>query len=373
MNHFIISTAIQLGGGITVAIIMMRIIFKKSVFWQISSIWVATVLFSTVNNSCRIQFESYPQAIALPVGILAVGIGIYMASRYVKAPLNSIVHDLTKLSEGDTNTVVAEQFSNRNDEIGEIANAVKHLSSNLNEMLTKIQSYVNEVSKISGDFNEVMSAITNNSNAQSSSIEEISASMEEIAATIQQNIDNCQHSEKISVKSYLAIQEGNKSSLQSILAMGEVADKVKLINDIAFQTNILALNAAVEASHAGDAGKGFAVVAQEVRKLAESSKKAAREVENVSNKVLAISKNSGAQLQLFTDEASMATDFIKNISASESEQNESVQQINISILELNKIIQNNTSQVDFINQKADYLAVSVSKLNDAISVFKLKG
>jgi methyl-accepting chemotaxis protein len=373
MKGFLIGTFIMIGVGIPIAIIVMKLLFKKSVFYQISAIWIITVILANINNSARVHFEStYPQAIALPLGIIVVGFGIYFASRYVKNPLNNIVKDLTKLSNGDINMEVSEQFSNRNDEIGEIANAIRNLSVNLNEMLAQIQSYAREVSNISQDFNQVIDAISNNSSAQSSSIEEISATMEEIAAAIQQNLENCQQSEQISVKSYNTIQEGNKSALQSIQAMGEVAGKVKLINDIAFQTNILALNAAVEASHAGDAGKGFAVVAQEVRKLAESSKKAALEVENVSNKVLAMSKNSGMQLQLFADEAGLATDFIKNISASGVEQNASVQQINISIQELNKMIQNNSSQVDLINEKVGKLAESSLKLNNAISVFKLK-
>lgn len=372
MNGFIISTLIMLGVGIPVAIVLMRLIFKKSVFWQISAIWVITVLVANINNSARVHFEgSYPQAIALPLGILAVGIGIYMASRYVKQPLNDIVDDLTRLSDGNTKIEVTEQFLDRKDEIGSIAHAIKGLSINLNKIIEQINNYSHDISQYSSDLSRIMVGISENSSVQSSSIEEISSTMEEIAATIQQNLDNCRQSEEISIKSYKAIQEGNKAALHSIDAMGEVAGKVKLINDIAFQTNILALNAAVEASHAGDAGKGFAVVAQEVRKLAESSNKAAREVEEVSNKVLTLSKNSGTQLQLFAEEAGMANDFIKSISAAGIQQNASVQQINLAIQELNRMIQQNSSQVEVINSITFALSSSSSKLKESISVFKL--
>jgi methyl-accepting chemotaxis protein len=372
MNGFFISVFIMLGVGIPVAIILMRLLFKKSVFWQISTIWIVTVLFSSINNSARIQFESYPQALALPIGIIVVGIGIYMASRYVKDPLNNIVKDLSKLSEGNTNIEVAGKFSERKDEIGMIANAVKNLSFNLNDMLKQVQNYSKEIAKTSQDLNEIMFSISNNSAAQSSSIEQVSATMEQIASTIQQNLENCQQSEEMSEKSHKAIKEGSLAAIKSIEAMGEVVDKVKLINDIAFQTNILALNAAVEASHAGEAGKGFAVVAKEVRKLAESSNKAAREIEEVSDKVLALSKNSGEKLQAFASEAEHTSDFVKNISAAGMEQNSSVQQINYAIQELNKMIQDNSSQVERINQKAKALAVTTSSLNKSVSHFKLK-
>jgi methyl-accepting chemotaxis protein len=371
MNGFWISTAILLGVAIPVAIVLMKIIFKKSVFFQISSIWVATVLFTSINNSARIQFESYPQALALPIGIAVIGFGIYMASKYVKKPLNDIVDDLTRLSEGNTRLAIQDQMLNRKDEIGSIANAIKELSVSLNKIIEQINKYSHDISRYSGELSKIMISIGQNSTIQSSSIEEISSTMEEIASTIQQNLDNCKQSEEISIKSYQAIQEGNKAARESIAAMNEVAGKVKLINDIAFQTNILALNAAVEASHAGDAGRGFAVVAQEVRKLAESSNKAAREVEEVSNKVLLLSKNSGNQLELFAEEAGMATDFIKNISAAGYEQNTSVQQINIAIQALNKMIQNNSSQVEIISDISNSLSLSTSKLKESVALFKL--
>ena len=205
-----------------------------------------------------------------------------------------------------------------------------------------------------------------------SSIEEISATMEEIAAAIQQNTENSQRTEDISSKTIQAIEEGNRSTLLSIDAMAEVAEKVKMINDIAFQTNILALNAAVEASRAGEAGKGFAVVASEVRKLAESSNKAAQEVETVSNKVLSMSKNSGTHLHEIVQEANLTADLIKEISSASVEQNSSVQQINHAIQSLNRMVQSNSAEMDKISDKAGELTSSSDRLINSISSFKTK-
>jgi methyl-accepting chemotaxis protein len=308
--------------------------------------------------------------LALPIGIIVVGVGIYLASRLVKKPLNDIVEDLTRLSEGDTDIRIAEQFTNRKDEVGHIAHAIGSLSTGLNEMIVQIQHNSREIAEISRDLSEIMASITNNSTSQASSIEEISSTMDEFASTIMQNSDHCRKSENIINESNAAIKEGTIATSRAIEAMGEVTVKVKTINDIAFQTNILALNAAIEASRAGEAGKGFAVVALEVRKLAESSKKAASEVEEASGKVLQMSKSSGSEMSRFINEAENTGQIIREISSAGVQQNSRVQQINMAIQELNQMIQNNSSQVEMINQKAEALSVSSSNLFQSISKYK---
>ena len=373
MNPFLKSTLILLGAGILVAIILMRILFKNSVFKQISIIWVITVLFTSINNSARIQFDEYSQVIALPIGILVVGFGIYLSSRLVKQPLNDIIRDLTKLTKGDIDVEIADKFSDRSDEVGIIAKSINSLSLSINSLIGDIRSNSTELNRISDELNHIMHSLINNTSSQSSSIEEISATMEEIAATIQQNADNSKRTQDIATKTIDAIKVGNKSTMLSIEAMNEVADKVKLINDIAFQTNILALNAAVEASRAGDAGRGFAVVASEVRKLAESSNKAAREVEEVSTRVLTMSKNSGNQMHEIVNEASLTAELINEISEASVEQNSSVQQINQAIQNLNRMVQSNSSEMDKINHKAEELGYSAQKLSSSISNYKLRG
>ncbi len=370
MNPFLKSVIILLVVGIPLAVVLMRILFKNSIFKQISTIWVITILFTSVNNSARIEFDAYPQAIALPVGITVVGLGVYLASRLVKEPLNEMVRDLLKLTKGNVDIKITGKYSNRKDEVGVMANSINSLAVNLSKVISDVRENSGEMNRISYELNEIMQSLINNTSSQSSSIEEISATMEEIAAAIEQNSENSQRTESISVKTIKAIKDGNRSTLLSIEAMGEVAEKVKMINDIAFQTNILALNAAVEASRAGDAGKGFAVVASEVRKLAESSNKVAREVEGVSSKVLSMSKNSGTQLHEIVQDANLTADLIKEIASASIEQNSSVQQINYAIQALNNVVQSNSAEMDKISYKANELNKSSDKLSDTISWFK---
>ncbi|MEN8122132.1 MAG: HAMP domain-containing methyl-accepting chemotaxis protein [Bacteroidota bacterium] len=361
-----------LGVGIPVAFILMRILFKKSVFASISTIWVATLLFTSVNTQIRIQSDLYPQSIALPLGILIIAIGIYMAAKLVKKPLNEMVDDLSKLSNGNVDIKITDRYTNRKDEIGVLANSINNLAMNFNKMISEIQVNSIDLIRTSNELNSILNKLSQNSSSQASSIEEISASMEEITSNISLNAQNSKKTEQISGKTIDAIKVGNQSVQLSNDAMKEVAEKIKVINDVAFQTNILALNAAVEASHAGEAGKGFAVVASEIKKLAEKSDTVAKEVENVSNKVIGITESTDNNFNEIIKETTGISELIKKVSVASMEQDNNVQQINLSIQELNKMLQNNASAVDEINSKTDFLDNNAKKLNELISYFTLK-
>ena len=239
-------------------------------------------------------------------------------------------------------------------------------------MISEIQKNTINLIKTSNELNNILNKLAENSTNQAASIEEISSTMEEIAANISLNSQNSQKTEQISYKTVEAIKEGNKSTSLSNEAMKDVAEKIKVINDIAFQTNILALNAAVEAAHAGEAGKGFAVVATEVKKLAEKSNIAAKEVEEVSNKVISITENTDDNFNEIIQESNSITRLIKEVSAAGIEQDTNVQQINLSIQELNKMLQDNAGAVEDISSKTEFLDNSAQKLNELISYFTLK-
>jgi len=196
--------------------------------------------------------------------------------------------------------------------------------------------------------------------------------MEEIASIVSSNTDSSHKTNTSTLKTIEAIKEGSESTEQSIEAMKEVTEKVKIINEIAFQTNILALNAAVEASHAGEAGKGFAVVANEVKKLAQRSNEAAQEIEAVTSKVYQISEIAGSKLLNIIDETNQTSVLMKEIAAASVDQNTNIQQINDSIQVLNKMLQNNTSESEKINAKAAFVSYSAKKLNEQVEFFKLR-
>jgi len=356
---------------IPIAVILMRILFKESVFKQISIIWIITILFDSVNTQARIHFDAYSQAIAMPIGIFIIGGSIYLASKLVKQPLNDMVDNLSELSKGKIVNKITKKYSTRKDEIGKLANSINTLSGSLSQMINDIQLNSINLVKTSTELNNIMNKMSENFSSQAASIEEVSATMEEITSAIEQTAENSKKTENISSKTVKLLNEGSKSNKNSVTAMKQVTEKVKMINDIAFQTNILALNAAVEAAHAGEAGKGFAVVAGEVKKLAEQSNKAATEIEAVAENVLKISEISGINFSNIVEDANLSTNLIKEVASATAEQNNSVQQINLSIQNLNEIIQKNSQEIEKINEKSNEINEYSNKLDKLASYFTL--
>lgn len=193
--------------------------------------------------------------------------------------------------------------------------------------------------------------------------------MEEMTANIQQNTENAQRTDRISHKVSQGVKEVGLASKESLVSIKNIAEKISIINDIAFQTNILALNAAVEAARAGEHGRGFAVVAAEVRKLAERSKLAADEIVLLASKSVAVTEGSAKLLETLIPEIGETARLVQEITSASLEQSSGANQVNNAIQQLNQVVQQNAGTSQQMAISSEELKSFADGLKETIRYF----
>jgi methyl-accepting chemotaxis protein len=298
--------------------------------------------------------------------VVSIIIALKIASDVV-VPLKKVMYGLEKIGDGDLNTRVDIDSQ---DEIGRIAEIVNMMSKKLRDIVAKINLGTEYIYTSSSQMSKTAQMMSDNAGHQASSTEEVSSSIEEITASISQNNDNARETEKIALKTLSGIRKGSEASSLSMTAMKEIADKISIIDEIAFQTNILALNAAVEAARAGEQGKGFAVVASEIRKLAEKSKNSANDIiAGAQESVNATAKSTQLINNILPDINECVT-LIERVESSAGSQKSTVQMIDISVKQLNEAIQGNASASEELAGGAQELNSEAENFKNSTSVFK---
>ncbi|MCW3806408.1 methyl-accepting chemotaxis protein [Plebeiibacterium marinum] len=328
-------------------------------------------------NSASLQemdasFRWFNNFVIIMVLVLATvaGFSAYILYTSIVKPLNKGVTFAQTIGQGDLS---AELEIDQDDEIGLLADALNNMASNLKGIVVSIKENANDLVASGRNVKDSSMQLSKGSADQAASAEEVSTSIEEMVANIDQNTENAVETEKITVETAKDVNVADKLSSEAADAMKSVAEKITIIGDIAFQTNILALNAAVEAARAGEHGRGFSVVAAEVRKLAERSKVAADEIHNLVNGGLKVSQEAGEKSRLLVPDIEKTTQLIKEISAASLEQKTGAEQINMAMQNLNLITQENASSSDELTQSAEQLAVLADRLKEAVSFFSIDG
>ena len=323
--------------------------------------------FDTWNE--YLEKVKYSTIITVTLGIVLLIIVLLLVLKNVIISIQKGVDFAGKVADGDLTAILD---INQQDEIGMLGSSLNRMVLKLQEIVEGVNTGVRNIASASQQMNSGSQQLSQGASEQASSVEEVSSSMEEMVSNIQQNADNAKETEKISNESLKGITEVTKMAKESLESIRKISDKIGIINDIAFQTNILALNAAVEAARAGEHGKGFAVVAAEVRKLAERSKTAAEEIVDITKMSVKLTENSSELMEKVVPDIAKTTNLVQEITGASMEQKSGSDQINNAIQQLNQVTQQNAASSEELATSSEELSSQAETLKEQISYFKIE-
>jgi methyl-accepting chemotaxis protein len=301
----------------------------------------------------------------------------------LKTYIDEISDVLGAMSEGNLDIGITSDYKG---DFVELKTSINSIIASLNDILSEINTASEQVASGTKQVSDGSQEISQGATEQASSIEELTASVTNIAEQTKQNAANANKANELANEAKNGAAEGNEQMKGMQAAMSEINESsaniskiIKVIDDIAFQTNILALNAAVEAARAGVHGKGFAVVAEEVRNLAARSANAAKEttalIEGSIKKTEAgtkIADETAAALEGIVASVEKAVELVGEIAAASNEQATAIAQVNKGIEQMSQVVQTNSATSEQAAAAAEELSSQAELLKSMVGKFNLK-
>ncbi|WP_312375509.1 methyl-accepting chemotaxis protein [Stutzerimonas nitrititolerans] len=336
---------------------------------------VQSDLMTESNKSATEAFES-ARLMMLISGGVAVLIAILLGYLITRSLLRQLGGEpgyaadvVTRVAAGDLTVEVATKAGDTTSMLA----AIKAMTEKLSQIISEVRSNADGLSSASEEISATAQSMSQAASEQAASVEETSASMEQMSASIAQNTENAKVTDGMAGKASREANEGGQAVKETVRAMKTIAEKIGIVDDIAYQTNLLALNAAIEAARAGEHGKGFAVVAAEVRKLAERSQVAAQEIGEVAKTSVSLAERAGSLLDEMVPSIAKTSDLVQEIAAASDEQTSGVGQISTAMNQLSEITQQSASSSEELAATAEEMSSQAEQLQQLMDYFSVAG
>ena len=289
---------------------------------------------------------------------------------WVSKPLSTAMALARRVAEGDLTGVGTRASKVSRDEVGQLQSSLDQMASRLVDITGQVRNAAQALTSAAVQVSATAQSMSSGTSQQAASVQETSSNLEEMTASITANAENSTQMEQIAVKGADDAEKAGQAVMETVGQMKKIAETITIVQEIAYQTNLLSLNAAIEAARAGEHGRGFAVVASEVRRLAERSQTAAKDVSALAATSVHVAERSGQLLSELVPSIRKTAELVQEVTATSSEQASGVNEINKAMAQVDQATQRNAAAAEEMSSTSEELTSQAQALLEMIGFFK---